>query len=158
VGVPQVTATADVAAARDHHLSKTGRRVVVITDGGMRIGADVCKAFASGADAVMIGSPLAGAAESASRGFNWGMATPDPNLPRGTRIEVGVKATLREILLGPARVDDGTQNFAGALRSALGVCGARDLREFQHVEIVIAPAIASEGKLQQRSQKVGMGS
>ena len=157
VGVPQVTATCDVAAARDEHLRRTGRRVAVITDGGMRVGADVCKAFAAGADAVMIGSPLAGAAESASRGFNWGMATPDPNLPRGTRIEVGVRATLQEILVGPARVDDGTQNFAGALRSSLGVCGAADIREFQRVEMVIAPQITSEGKLLQRSQQVGMG-
>lgn len=157
VGVPQVTATCDVAAARDEHLRRTGRRVAVITDGGMRVGADVCKAFAAGADAVMIGSPLAGAAESASRGFNWGMATPDPNLPRGTRIEVGVRATLAEILVGPARVDDGTQNLAGALRSSLGVCGAVDIREFQRVEMVIAPQITSEGKLLQRSQHVGMG-
>ncbi|MDQ6772494.1 MAG: GuaB3 family IMP dehydrogenase-related protein [Candidatus Dormibacteraeota bacterium] len=157
VGVPQVTATADVAAARDEHERRTGRRVAVITDGGMRIGADICKAFAAGADAVMIGSPLAGSAESASRGFNWGMATPDPNLPRGTRIEVGVKATLAEILTGPAGVDDGTQNFAGALRSALGVCGARDVREMQQVEMVIAPAIVSEGKVLQAAQQVGMG-
>jgi len=123
----------------------------------MRVGADVCKAFAAGADAVMVGSPLAGAAESASRGFNWGMATPDPNLPRGTRIEVGVKATLAEILAGPARVDDGTQNFAGALRSSLGACGAIDIQEFQSVEMVIAPQITSEGKVLQRSQQVGMG-
>lgn len=157
VGVPQVTATCDVAAARDEYQRRTGRRVAVITDGGMRVGADVCKAFASGADGVMIGSPLAGSAESASRGFNWGMATPDPNLPRGTRIEVGVKASLQEILVGPARVDDGTQNFAGALRSSLGVCGAADIREFQQVELVIAPQITSEGKLLQRSQQVGMG-
>ena len=157
VGVPQVTATADVAAARDDHLARSGRRVAVITDGGMRIGADVCKAFASGADAVMIGSPLAGATESASSGFNWGMATPDPNLPRGTWIEVGVRASLAEILVGPARVDDGTQNFAGALRSALGVCGAADIRQFQHVEMVIAPAIVSEGKILQQAQRVGMG-
>jgi len=157
VGVPQVTATADVAAARDEHMRRGGMRVAVITDGGMRIGADVCKAFASGADAVMIGTPLAGAEESASRGFNWGMATPDPNLPRGTRIHVGTKATLREILLGPARVDDGSQNFAGALRSALGVCGARDITEFQHVEMVIAPSITSEGKVFQQAQHVGMG-
>jgi IMP dehydrogenase len=105
----------------------------------------------------MIGSPLAASAQSASGGFNWGMATPDPNLPRGTRIEVGVKASLAEILCGPARVDDGTQNFAGALRSALGVCGARDLGEFQSVDMVVAPAIASEGKVLQRSQSVGMG-
>ena len=157
VGVPQVTATCDVAAARDEHYHRTGRRVAVITDGGMRIGADVCKAFAAGADAVMIGSPLAGAAESASKGFNWGMATPDPNLPRGTRIEVGVRATLAEILVGPARVDDGTQNFAGALCSSLGVCGARDILEFQSVEMVIAPQITAEGKVLQRSQQVGMG-
>ena len=157
VGVPQVTATADVAAARDEHERRTGRRVAVITDGGMRIGGDVCKSFAAGADAVMIGSPLAGAAESASRGFNWGMATPDPNLPRGTRIEVGTRGSLAQILTGPAAVDDGTQNFAGALRSALGVCGARDLREFQGVELVVAPAIVSEGKVLQRAQHVGMG-
>jgi IMP dehydrogenase len=158
VGVPQVTATCDVAAARDEYLRRSGRRVAVITDGGMRVGADVCKAFASGADAVMIGSPLAGAVESASRGFNWGMATSDPNLPRGTRIHVGVKATLAEILVGPARADDGTQNFAGALRSSLGVCGRRDIREFHEVEMVIAPDITSEGKLLQRAQAVGMGS
>jgi IMP dehydrogenase len=157
VGVPQVTATADVAAARDEHMRRGGMRVAVITDGGMRIGADVCKAFASGADAVMIGTPLAGAEESASKGFNWGMATPDPNLPRGTRIHVGTKATLKEILLGPARVDDGSQNFAGALRSALGVCGARDIPEFQHTEMVIAPSITSEGKSFQQAQHVGMG-
>ncbi|MGI8562923.1 MAG: GuaB3 family IMP dehydrogenase-related protein [Candidatus Dormibacter sp.] len=158
VGVPQVTATADVAAAREEFQARWGRRVAVITDGGMRIGADVCKAFAAGADAVMIGSPLAGAVESASRGFNWGMATPDPNLPRGTRIEVGVKASLQAILTGPAAVDDGTQNFAGALRSCLGVCGAPDIREFQKVDMVIAPAIGSEGKLHQAAQGVGMGS
>src|SRR3989442_1168953 len=157
VGVPQVTATADVAAARDEHMRRGGMRVAVITDGGMRIGADVCKAFAAGADAVMIGTPLAGAEESASQGFNWGMATPDPNLPRGTRIHLGTKATLREILLGPARVDDGTQNFAGALRSALGVCGAHDIAEFQHTELVIAPSIVSEGKVFQQAQHVGMG-
>jgi IMP dehydrogenase len=157
VGVPQVTATADVAAARDEHMRRGGMRVAVITDGGMRIGADVCKAFASGADAVMIGTPLAGAEESASKGFNWGMATPDPNLPRGTRIQVGTKATLEEILLGPARVDDGSQNFAGALRSALGVCGAANIPEFQHVEMVIAPSITSEGKSFQQAQHVGMG-
>ncbi|MGH7777093.1 MAG: GuaB3 family IMP dehydrogenase-related protein [Candidatus Dormibacterales bacterium] len=157
VGVPQVTATADVAAARDEYERRSGRRVAVITDGGMRTGGDVCKSFAAGADAVMIGSPLAGAAESASRGFNWGMATPDPNLPRGTRIEVGVRASLAAILTGPAAVDDGTQNLAGALRSALGVCGARDIRAFQQVELVIAPAIVSEGKVLQRAQHVGMG-
>jgi IMP dehydrogenase len=158
IGVPQATAIADVAHARSTHMLETGEYCQVIADGGMRNGGDVAKAVALGADAVMIGSPLAGSAESASRGFNWGMATPDPNLPRGTRIEVGVKASLAQILRGPAVVDDGTQNFSGALRSALGVCGAGDIEEFQKVELVIAPAIVSEGKLQQRTQHVGMGS
>ncbi len=157
VGVPQVTATSDVAAAREAFLRETGRYVVVVTDGGMRTGGDIAKAFASGADAVMVGSIFAAAQEAAGGGFHWGMATPDPNLPRGTRINVGQSATLREIMLGPARVDDGTQNIVGALRSAMGVCGARDLREFQQTELVIAPAIQSEGKLFQQAQHVGMG-
>jgi IMP dehydrogenase len=157
VGVPQVTATSDVAAARETYLRESGRRVQVVTDGGMRVGGDIAKAFASGADAVMIGSILAGAEEAAGRGNHWGMATPDPNLPRGTRIKVGRRAPLREILVGPARVDDGTQNLAGALRSAMGVCGATDLRRFQETELVIAPAIQNEGKLLQQAQHVGMG-
>jgi IMP dehydrogenase len=157
VGVPQVTATSDVAAARETYLAETGRRVQVITDGGMRVGGDVAKAFASGADAVMIGSMFAGTTDAAGGGYHWGMATPDPNLPRGTRIKVGQRGTLREVLLGPARVDDGTQNLVGALRSAMGVCGARSLREFQLTELVIAPAIQSEGKLFQQAQQVGMG-
>ncbi|HEV3232894.1 MAG TPA: GuaB3 family IMP dehydrogenase-related protein [Candidatus Dormibacteraeota bacterium] len=157
VGVPQVTATSDVAAARDDHHRRTGRYVPVITDGGMRIGGDVCKAFASGADAVMIGSIFAATAEAAGHGFHWGMATPDPNLPRGTRIKVGTKATLAEVLVGPAHVDDGTQNLSGAIRSCMGVCGARDVRDFQQVEMVIAPAIVSEGKQAQTAQRVGMG-
>ncbi|HYM51599.1 MAG TPA: GuaB3 family IMP dehydrogenase-related protein [Candidatus Limnocylindrales bacterium] len=158
VGVPQVTATSDVAAARETYLRASGRRVQVITDGGMRVAGDVAKAFASGADAVMIGSIFAGAEEAAGRGNHWGMATPDPNLPRGTRIKVLRRGSLREILVGPARVDDGTQNLAGALRSAMGVCGARDLLEFQQTELVIAPAIVSEGKMFQQAQRVGMGS
>jgi IMP dehydrogenase len=157
VGVPQVTATSDVAAAREAYLAETGRRVQVITDGGMRVGGDIAKAFASGADAVMVGSIFAGTAESAGSGYHWGMATPDPDLPRGTRIKVGQRGTLREVLLGPARVDDGTQNLVGALRSAMGVCGARNLREFQLTELVIAPAIQNEGKLFQQAQQVGMG-
>jgi IMP dehydrogenase len=157
VGVPQVTATSDVAAARETHLRETGRRVQVITDGGMRVGGDLAKAFASGADAVMIGSIFAGTTDAAGGGFHWGMATADPNLPRGTRIKVGQRGTLREVLLGPARVDDGTQNLVGALRSAMGVCGARSLAEFQRTEMVIAPAIQSEGKLFQQAQQVGMG-
>src|SRR3981189_3140796 len=166
VGVPQVTATSDVAAARETWLHESGRRVQVITDGGMRVGGDIAKAFASGADAVMIGSIFAGTTDAAGGGYHWGMATPDPNLPRGprlkvgrrgTRIKVGRRGTLREVLLGPARVDDGTQNLVGALRSAMGVCGARDLREFQQTELVIAPAIQNEGKLFQQAQQVGMG-
>lgn len=157
VGVPQVTATSDVAAARNDYWQRTGRYVPVITDGGMRIGGDVCKAFASGADAVMIGSIFAATEEAAGHGFHWGMATPDPNLPRGTRIEVGTRATLAEVLVGPAHVDDGSQNLAGAIRSCMGVCGARSIREFQEVEMVIAPAIVSEGKQAQAAQRVGMG-
>ena len=157
VGVPQVTATSDVAAARETYLRESGRRVQVITDGGMRVGGDIAKAFASGADAVMVGSIFAGTTDAAGGGYHWGMATADPNLPRGTRIKVGRRGTLREVLLGPARVDDGTQNLVGALHSAMGVCGARTLREFQQTELVIAPAIQSEGKLFQQAQQVGMG-
>lgn len=157
VGVPQVTATSDVAAARDDYHRRTGRYVPIITDGGMRIGGDVCKAFASGADAVMIGSIFASTEEAAGHGYHWGMATPDASLPRGTRIKVGTKATLEEVLVGPAHVDDGTQNLSGAIRACMGVCGARDIREFQQVEMVIAPAIVSEGKQAQTAQRVGMG-
>jgi IMP dehydrogenase len=157
VGVPQVTATSDVAAAREDHFKRTGRYVPVITDGGMRIGGDVCKAFASGADGVMIGSIFAATEEAAGHGYHWGMATPDANLPRGTRIKVGTRATLEQVLVGPAHVDDGSQNLSGAIRSCMGVCGARDIREFQQVEMVIAPAITSEGKQAQKAQSVGMG-
>ena len=157
VGVPQVTATSDVAAARDDHHRRTGRYVPVITDGGMRIGGDVCKAFASGADAVMIGSIFAATHEAAGHGNHWGMATPDANLPRGTRIKTGIKASLAEVLVGPAHVDDGSQNLSGAIRNCMGVCGARNIREFQQVEMVIAPAITTEGKQAQTAQRVGMG-
>lgn len=157
VGVPQVTATSDVAAARNDYWQRSGRYVPVITDGGMRIGGDVCKAFACGADAVMIGSIFAATVEAAGHGFHWGMATPDPNLPRGTRIKVGTRATLAEVMVGPAHVDDGSQNLSGAIRSCMGVCGARTIGEFQEVEMVIAPAIVSEGKQAQTAQRVGMG-
>jgi IMP dehydrogenase len=157
VGVPQVTATSDCAAARDDHLRRSGERVAIITDGGMRLGGDVAKAFASGADAVMIGSVFAAAREAAGRGNHWGMATPDPNLPRGTRIRTGIKGTLEEILFGPAHVDDGSMNLVGALKSAMGVCGARTIPDFQETEMVIAPTIKTEGKAQQREQRVGMG-
>jgi IMP dehydrogenase len=151
IGVPQVTATMDCAAARAAFLARSGRYVPIITDGGMRTGGDVCKAFASGADAVMIGSPLAQAAEAPGRGHHWGMATPHAGLPRGTRIRVGVGGTLEQILFGPTSLTNGTQNLVGALRTCMGVCGAATLREMHQVEMVIAPAIKTEGKSWQLS-------
>lgn len=157
IGVPQVTATVDVAAARDFYCKKTGRHVHVITDGGMDSGGDICKAFASGADAVMVGSAFARAKEAPGRGYHWGMATPHANLPRGTRIRVGTTGTLEEILLGPARLDDGSQNLIGALMTSMGNIGARNIKEMQLTEIIIAPSIKTEGKLMQRVQRVGMG-
>jgi len=157
VGVPQVTATCDAAAARDAWFKTHGRYVPIITDGGMRVGGDVCKAFACGSDAVMIGSVLARAKEAPGQGFHWGMATSNRNLPRGTRIQVGVAGPLEEILFGPARIDDGSENLVGALRNSMGVCGARNLKEMHRAEIVIAPSIQHEGKLFQRAQRVGMG-
>ena len=156
LGVPQVTATVDTAAARELYFKKTGRYVPIICDGGMSTGGDVCKAFACGADAAMIGSAFARAKEAPGRGFHWGMATPHANLPRGTRIRVGTTGTLEEILFGPAKLDDGTQNLVGALRTCLGNVGARNIKEFQLTEIIIAPAIKTEGKLFQAVQRVGM--
>jgi len=157
IGVPQVTATADSAAARNDYYVKTGKYVPIITDGGMSTGGDVCKAFASGADAVMIGSAFAKAEEAPGRGYHWGMATPHANLPRGTRIYVGTSGTLDQILYGPAALDDGSQNLVGALRTSMGSIGAASIREMQRAEIVIAPSIISEGKIFQRAQRVGMG-
>ena len=157
VGVPQVTATVDCAAARDDFFNQSGRFVPIIADGGMRTGGDVCKAFAAGSDAVMIGSPFARAKEAPGRGYHWGMATPHANLPRGTRIRVGVTGTLEEILFGPASLDDGSQNLMGAIVTCMGAVGAKDIRELQKTEIIIAPAIQTEGKLFQRAQGVGMG-
>ncbi len=157
IGVPQVTATSDCAAARDFHYKKYGKYVPIITDGGMSTGGDVCKAFASGADAVMIGSAFARAKEAPGRGYHWGMATPHPNLPRGTRINVGTTGSLKEILLGPARLDDGSQNLMGALQTSMGNVGAKDIREMQMVEIIIAPSVQTEGKVFQVAQRVGMG-
>ena len=157
IGVPQVTATVDCAAARDFHYKKTGRYVPVITDGGMHNGGDVCKSIASGADAVMIGSPFAKASEAPGKGYHWGMATPHANLPRGTRVHVGVTGSIEEILFGPARVDDGSQNLVGALRTSMGALGCHNIREMQLAQIIIAPSIKSEGKLLQRAQVVGMG-
>jgi IMP dehydrogenase len=146
IGVPQVTATLDCAVARDAFQRRSGRYVAIITDGGMRTGGDVCKAFASGADAVMIGSPFAQAEEAPGRGHHWGMATPHPGLPRGTRIDVGLSGSLEKILFGPTSRTDGTQNLVGALRTCMGVCGAATLREMHDTELVIAPAIKTEGK------------
>jgi IMP dehydrogenase len=156
IGVPQVTATVDVASARDSFQKRTGRYVPVITDGGMDTGGDLCKAFAAGADAVMIGSALARASEAPGRGYHWGMATPHVNLPRGARIKTGTTGTLEEIIAGPARTDDGTQNLLGALRTCMASVGARNISELQRAELVIAPSIRSEGKLMQRAQQVGM--
>ncbi len=155
IGVPQVTAAVDCAAARDDYLKESGRRVPVILDGGMRVGSDVAKAFAAGADAVMIGSPLAMAAEAPGRGYHWGMATSDPGLPRGTRVHVGIAGTMKEILFGPARKDDGTMNLMGALRLSMACCGARTIQEMHKAEIVVAPAMPTEGKAQQRAQGLG---
>ncbi|MFC1943393.1 GuaB3 family IMP dehydrogenase-related protein [Chloroflexota bacterium] len=152
VGVPQVTATIDCAAARDQYLKESGRYVPIITDGGFRKGGDVCKAFVSGADAVMIGSIFAQTKEAPGFGYHWGMSHPHPALPRGTRIKVGTTDTLERILFGPASVTDGSQNLIGALRTAMGVCGAATIQEMHKVEMVIAPAITTEGKSWQLSQ------
>jgi IMP dehydrogenase len=156
LGVPQVTATADSAAARDFYYKQTGRYVPIITDGGMTTGGDICKALASGADAVMIGSAFARAQEAPGRGYHWGMATPHSNLPRGTRIRVGVSGTLEQILFGPAFTEDGTLNLVGAIRTCMGSVGARNIRELQQTELIIAPSIKTEGKVFQRAQKLGM--
>ncbi len=157
LGVPQVTAICDVAAARDFYSKKKGKYIPIIADGGMSTGGDICKAFASGADAVMVGSAFARAKEAPGKGYHWGMATPHANLPRGTRIHVGTTGTLEEILFGPAKLDDGTQNLVGALKTCMGNVGARDIRELQMTELVIAPAIRTEGKVFQSAQRVGMG-
>jgi IMP dehydrogenase len=150
IGVPQVTATLDVAAARDRFLADHGRYVPIITDGGMKTGGDIAKAIASGADAVMLGSPLAAAVEAPGRGYNWGMAAPSATLPRGTRIKVGPRLPLEQILFGPATTSHGTQNLVGALRQAMAALGAQTIAEMHRVEMVIAPAIATEGKSWQR--------
>jgi IMP dehydrogenase len=157
LGVPQVTATVDCAAARDMHFKKTGRYIPIITDGGMSKGGDVCKALACGSDAVMVGSAFARAKEAPGKGNHWGMATPHANLPRGTRIKVGLSGSLKQILFGPATVDDGSQNLVGAITTCMGNVGAATIRQFQETEIIIAPSIKTEGKLFQTVQSVGMG-
>jgi IMP dehydrogenase len=158
LGVPQATAIADVAAARSQHMMETGQYCNVIADGGMRTGGDISKAVAMGADAVMIGSPLARAAEAPGRGHHWGMATFHPSLPRGARVTTRQDGTLEEILLGPAQENDGTFNLMGALRTSMATCGYADIPEFHRAEVMVAPALQSEGKKLQNEQQVGMGS
>lgn len=152
VGVPQATATIDCAAARDDYFRDTGRYVPIITDGGIRSGGDVCKSFACGADAVMLGSIFVQTAEAPGRGNHWGMAMPHAGLPRGVRVKVSQNSTLRQTLFGPATVTDGTQNLVGALRTSMGMCGANNLREFRQIEMVIAPSMRTEGKQLQMAQ------
>ncbi len=157
VGVPQATAVADCAAARDEFFKQTGKYIPVIADGGLVTGGDICKCIACGADGVMIGSPFARAAEAPGRGFHWGMATPSPVLPRGTRIKVGTTGSLAQILTGPAKLDDGTHNLLGALKTSMGTLGAKTIKEMQQVEVVIAPSLLTEGKVYQKAQQLGMG-
>jgi IMP dehydrogenase len=157
VGVPQATAVADCAAARDDFYKETGKYIPIIADGGIITGGDICKCIACGADAVMIGSPIARSAEAPGRGYHWGMATPSPVLPRGTRISVGTTGTIAEILRGPAKLDDGTHNLLGALKTSMGTLGAKNIKEMQKVEVVIAPSLLTEGKVYQKAQQLGMG-
>ncbi|MGF1490964.1 MAG: GuaB3 family IMP dehydrogenase-related protein [Microcoleaceae cyanobacterium] len=157
VGVPQATAVADCAKAREDFAHETGQYIPVIADGGLVTGGDICKCIACGADGVMIGSPIARAKEAPGRGFHWGMATPSPVLPRGTRINVGSTGTLEQILRGPAQLDDGTHNLLGALKSSMGTLGAKNIQEMQQVEVVIAPSLLTEGKVYQKAQQLGMG-
>jgi IMP dehydrogenase len=157
IGVPQATAIADARAARAQHLDETGVYVQVIADGGMGTGGDIAKAIVCGADAVMIGSPLAAAVEAPGRGYHWGMATFHPTLPRGARVRTQTRGTLKEILVGPAHDNDGRLNLFGALRTSMATCGYETVKEFQKAEVMVAPALQTEGKALQRSQGIGMG-
>lgn len=158
LGVPQGTAVADSAAARDDFFEKTGKYVPIIADGGLRTGGDICKAIACGADGIMMGNPIASTLEAPGKGHHWGMATSSANLPRGTRIKVGQKASLEQLLFGPATKDDGTLNLVGALKLGMGSVGAATIKEMQQVDLLIAPTLATEGKRDQFAQKVGQGS
>ena len=157
VGIPQATAVADCAAARADYEKESGRYVPIVADGGIVTGGDICKCIACGADAVMIGSPIARSEEAPGRGFHWGMATPSPVLPRGTRIKVGSTGSLERILKGPAKLDDGTHNLLGCLKTSMGTLGARTIKEMQKVEVVVAPSLLTEGKVYQKAQQLGMG-
>ena len=157
IGVPQATAIADAAGARTRYLEETGRYVHVVADGGMRTGGDIAKAIAMGADAVMLGSPFAATAEAPGKGMHWGMATFHPTLPRGSRVRAGTIGTIEELLVGPAHENDGTRNLFGALRTSMATTGYANAKEFQKAEVMVAPALQTEGKLLQRSQGVGMG-
>jgi len=157
VGIPQATAVADCAAAREDYEKESGRYVPIVADGGIVTGGDICKCIACGADAVMIGSPIARAEEAPGQGFHWGMATPSPVLPRGTRINVGCTGSLERILRGPALLDDGTHNLLGALKTSMGTLGAQTIKEMQQVEVIIAPSLLTEGKVYQKAQQLGMG-
>ncbi|WP_320664735.1 GuaB3 family IMP dehydrogenase-related protein [Prochlorococcus sp. MIT 1223] len=157
VGIPQATAIADCASARDEYQKETGKYIPIVADGGIITGGDICKCIACGADSVMIGSPIARAEEAPGRGFHWGMATPSPVLPRGTRIKVGSTGTLERILLGPALLDDGTHNLLGAIKTSMGTLGAQSIKEMQQVEVVVAPSLLTEGKVYQKAQQLGMG-
>ncbi len=157
VGIPQATAVSDCAAAREDYQKESGKYVPIVADGGIVTGGDICKCIACGADAVMIGSPIARADEAPGRGFHWGMATPSPVLPRGTRINVGSTGSLERILKGPALLDDGTHNLLGALKTSMGTLGARTIADMQRVEVVVAPSLLTEGKVYQKAQQLGMG-
>ena len=157
IGIPQATAISDCSSARDDFYAQSGKYVPIIADGGIVTGGDICKCIACGSDAVMIGSPIARASSAPGRGFHWGMATPSQVLPRGTRIEVGSTGSLERILKGPALLDDGTHNLLGAIRTSMSTLGAKTIKEMQQVEIVIAPALLTEGKVYQKAQQLGMG-
>jgi len=157
IGIPQATSIADCRSARDDYLQETGRYVPIIGDGGIVTGGDICKCLACGADAVMIGSPIAKSSSAPGNGYHWGMATPSPILPRGTRIEVGSTGSLERIIKGPALLDDGTHNLLGAIRTSMSTLGVKNIKEMQNVEIVIAPSLLTEGKVYQKAQQIGMG-